>query len=309
MKLSLLSFSLFLATVPLAAQATIGGCQIFPRNNIWNTPVDKLPVDPSSDTYVATIGPTRSLHPDWSTTGSMPFNIVPQTQPNVPVILVSDESDPGPYPIPDAPVLEPPSDSHLLILQKGYCKLYEMYATTKLTGGGWYAELGAVFPLYTNTLRPVTWSSADAAGLPILPGLVRYDEVLAGEIRHAVRFTAPQTRRAYVWPARHYASTLTALNYPPMGQRFRLKASVDISRYSAQAQVILRALKRYGMMLSDNGGAWFITGAPDPRWSDVLINELKQIKGADFEAVNVSSLMMSANSGAVRSFQQNPVKP
>jgi hypothetical protein len=173
-----------------------------------------------------------------------------------------------------------------------------MYKAWPQPGGSWEADSGAIFDLNSHALRPASWTSADAAGLPILAGLVRYDEVASGEIRHAIRVTAPQTRRAYIWPARHYASSLTGSQYPPMGQRFRLKADFDLSGFSTEVQVILRALKKYGMMLADNGASWFISGHPDERWNnDVLVSQLHQVKGSDFEAVDVSSLMVNPNSG------------
>jgi hypothetical protein len=178
--------------------------------------------------------------------------------------------------------------------------LYELFYAFPQPNRSWHASSGAIFDLRSNDLRPVGWTSADAAGLPILPGLVRYDEVTKGEIRHALRFTIPQTRREYIWPARHFASNLTGQQYPPMGQRFRLKAGFDISGFSPEIQVILRALKRYGMFLADNGSAWFLSGTPDERWDNDILNELKQVRGSDFEAVDESSLMQNPDSGQVR---------
>jgi hypothetical protein len=287
----------------------LGGCNVFPADNIWNTPIDTLPLDANSEAYVSTIGANSQLHPDFGAFWEgapigIPFIIVPSNEPLMPITFVAygDQSDPGPYPIPQSAPIEGGSgsdgDRHVLAIRQGECKLYELYRAFPV-GGGWEADSGAVFDLTVNgPLRPDGWTSADAAGLPILPGLVRYDEVMVeGEIRHAVRFTALQTRRAYVWPARHYASSLTGLQYPPMGQRFRLKASFDISGYSPQIQVILRALKKYGMILADNGSAWYISGQHDPRWDDDLLGELKQLHGSDFEAVDVSSLMIDPNSG------------
>ncbi len=207
-----------------------------------------------------------------------------------------DESDPGPYPIPTNAPVEAGSDHHVLIVDSGSCRLYELYAAQRQPDGHWDAGSGAIFPLSSNALRPAGWTSADAAGLPILPGLVRYEEVAAGEIAHALRFTAPQTRRAYVWPARHYASALTDPRYPPMGQRFRLKAGTDISGFSADVQVILRALKKYGMILADNGSAWYLSGAPDSRWDDEDLHTLQQLQGSDFEAVDESGKMVDSDS-------------
>ena len=209
------------------------------------------------------------------------------------------ESDPGPYPIPENPNIEgnPNSgDRHILILDRDQCMLYELYDAS-WQSNGWHAGSGAIFDLNSNALRPSRWTSADAAGLPIMAGLVRYDEVLSGEISHALRFTVSQTREAYVWPARHFASTLTGVQYPPMGQRFRLKASYPIEDFSSETRVILGALKKYGMILADNGSDWYISGVPDPHWdNDTLVGELHQIPGSAFEAVDVSMLMIHPDS-------------
>jgi hypothetical protein len=214
------------------------------------------------------------------------------------------ESDPGPYPIPaNAPIEGGPDatgDRHVLVVDRDHCVLYELYHAFPQTGGAWQAGSGAIFNLGSNALRPAGWTSADAAGLPILPGLVRYDEVAAGEIRHALRFTAPDTRHAYVWPARHYASDLTGAQYPPMGQRFRLRAGFDLAPYPPAAQVILRALQTYGLILADNGSPWYISGVPDERWDNDLLHTLDAVIGLDFEAVDVSGLMLDPNSGQVR---------
>lgn len=287
-------------------------CSILPSNNIWNTPIDKLPVDKNSDIYIQTIGPTKNLHPDfgsglWNNAPiGIPYTIVDGNQKKVFVQFeYADESDKGPYPIPDNPLIEGGEDSngdrHILIVDKDNCILYELYSAYKNPDGSWRAGSGAIFDLNSNSLRPDSWTSADAAGLPILPGLVRYDEVAAGEINHMIRFTVPKTQRKYIWPARHYASSITDEKYPPMGQVFRLKNSVNISTFSKEAQVILTALQKYGMILADNGSAWFISGVPDERWNNDAINELKQIKGSDFEAVDISSLMVNANSGEAKS--------
>jgi len=287
----------------------LAGCAVFPADNIWNVRVDELPVAANSAVYVSTIGAATGLHPDFGTVwlgapNGIPWTDVPGTQAEVPMVFdYDDESDPGPYPIPpDAPIEGGPSgdgDRHVLVVERDGCLLYELFYAFPRDGGSWWtAGSGAVFDLRSHALRPDGWTSADAAGLPILPGLVRYEEVIAGEIRHALRFTAPQTRRAYVWPARHYASSLTGTQYPPMGQRFRLRADFDISDFSAPVQVILTALKRYGMMLADNGSAWYLSGAPNENWDDdMLVSELWQVKGSDFEAVDISSLMVDPDSG------------
>jgi len=292
----------------LCAQApTIGTCTVLPANNIWNTPVDTLPVSANSATYVSTIGASSPAHADFGPglwNGGpigIPFITVPGTQTKYPATFTyADESDPGPYAVPLTAPIEGGSsstgDRHAIAIDTDNCVLYELYAAYP-QAASWQAGSGAIYSLTSNALRPAGWTSADAAGLPIMPGLARYDEVAAGEIRHALRFTVPSTQRAYVWPARHYASSLTDPKYPPMGQRFRLKASFDISAFPADVQVILRALKKYGMILADNGSAWFISGAPDSRWNNDDLGTFRSITGSAFEAVDVSPLMMDPNSG------------
>jgi hypothetical protein len=290
-----------------AAPPTLGGCPVFPADHVWNVPIDTLPLDANSASYVATIGATHAAHADFGTVyngapNGIPFVVVPVGQPRVAVTFdYADESDPGPYPVPaNAPIEGGPQsggDRHVLVVDSGACRLYELYAAYPNPDGSWHAGSGAVFDLRGYALRPADWTSADAAGLPMLPGLVRYDEVASGEIAHALRFTVPQTRNAYIWPARHRASNLTGNNYPPMGQRFRLKASFDIASYGPNVQVILRALKKYGMFVADNGSSWFVSGAPDPRWDDNELHQLSQLHGSDFEAVDESSLRMNPDSG------------
>jgi len=286
------------------------GCQVLPADNIWNTPVESLPVEAQSNAYIQTIGASNHVHPDFGSGTwppengypiGIPYNVVASDQQGLEVeFLYEDESDPGLYPIPVNPLIEgnPNSgDRHILVLDKDDCILFELY-NARLANGAWLADSGAIFDLNSNLLRPQGWTSADAAGLPILPGLVRFAEVESGELQHALRFTAPQTQRKYNWPARHYASDLTGSQYPPMGQRFRLKASFDISSFSPQVQVILRALKKFGMILADNGSSWYISGVPDARWdNDMLVGELHQVPGSAFEAVDVSSLMIDEDSG------------
>lgn len=299
---------------PAQSPPEIAGCDVFPADNVWNTPVDALPLDPNSAAYVDAIGADAPLHPDfgsgdWPPGSGAPIGIpyvdVPGDQPPVPVtFLYDEESDPGPYPIPpDAPIeggADGDGDRHVLVLDGDRCLLYELFDAHPQDGGAWWeAGSGAIFDLSAHALRPDGWTSADAAGLPILPGLVRYDEVAGGAIDHALRFTAPQTRKDYVWPARHFASDLTGEHYPPMGQRFRLRADFDVTSYSPEVQVILRALKRYGMMLADNGSAWYLSGAPDERWDNGVLRELRNVRGSDFEAVDVSRLMLNAHSGQV----------
>lgn len=299
---------------------TIEGCDVFPADNIWNARVDSLPVDANSETYIDTIGPNAEVHADFGSgewppgSGSpigIPFITVSGDQPGVPVSFVwDDESDPGPYPIPtNAPIEGGPNsggDRHVIVLDTENCILFEVFNAFPQSDGSWRGHSGAVFDLGSNALRPDGWTSGDAAGLPILPGLIRYEEVVEGEIRHAIRFTVPQTRSSYVWPARHEASDLAGSQYPPMGQRFRLKSDFDISSYSPPIQVILLALKRYGMILADNGSPWYLSGAPDERWDNDMLHELDQVHGLDFEAVNVSSLQVDPDSGQIQRPSKSP---
>ncbi len=271
---------------------------MFPPDNPWNTDVSSYPVHPQSDGYVNSIGRADHLHPDFGTVWDgapigIPYVVVGAGQPKVPVTFdYADESDPGPYPVPaNAPIeggANSDGDRHVIVLDKDNCKLYEMfYAWPQNGGASWTAGSGAVFDLRTNALRPDYWTSADAAGLPIFAGLVRYDEVVErGAINHALRFTVSQTRRSFIHPATHYASSNTSPTLPPMGLRFRMKASYDCSWASAEVRVICAALKRYGMIVADNGSDWFISGAPDPRWNDEALGDLKAIAGGAFEAVN-----------------------
>ncbi|HXP87218.1 MAG TPA: Ig-like domain-containing protein [Bryobacteraceae bacterium] len=292
-----------------AAQApTVGGkCPVFPADNIWNARVDQLPVHPSSSTWVTTIGTSKPMHPDFGSglyqgePIGIPFITVPGTQTKYPVTFqYASESDPGPYAIPlDAPIEGGSSstgDRHTIAVDTDNCILYELYAAYPQTSS-WQAGSGVIFTLTSEALRTAGWTSADAAGLPIFPGLVRYDEIAAGAINHAIRFTVPQTQDTYVWPGRHEASSLTGSQYPPMGARFRLKSSFDISTFSPTNQIILKALQRYGMMLADNGSSWYISGAPDARWDNNDLHNLGTILGSNFEAVDVSPLMVDPNTG------------
>ena len=308
--------ALTLSAAPGGAQApvpaTIGGCRIFPADNVWNTRIDMLPLDSRSAAYVNSIGAGGGLKADFGSglweggPIGIPSTTAPAAQPPVPVSFeYHEDSDPGPYPIPpDAPIeggAQSSGDRHVLVVQRDVCRLYETWSSYPQPDGSWQAGSGAVFDLNANALRPETWTSSDAAGLPVLPGLVRYDEVAAGRITHALRFTAQRTRRAYVWPARHYASSITDPNVPPMGQRFRLKADFDISAFSPANQVILRALKEYGMFLADNGSNWFVSGAPDERWNNSDLALLRgRVRGADFEAVDQTSLIISPDSAQAR---------
>jgi hypothetical protein len=266
-------------------------CALFPASSPWNQRVDTLPVAADSATLVASIGLADHVHADFGSGTyegapiGIPYNVVSAKQAKSRVAFeYADESDEGPYPIPARPRIEGGSDHHVLIVDRDACRLYELGGARR-TAAGWQAWAGAIWSLKSNRLRPETWTSADAAGLPILPGLARYDEVARGAIRHALRFTVERTRRAYLWPARHYASSATDPSLPPMGLRVRLKASFDTSGFPRQARIVLEALKRYGMILADNGSDWFVSGAPDPRWSNDDLHTLHRVTGGDFEVV------------------------
>jgi hypothetical protein len=285
--------------LPTAAQAAphIGGCPVFPRSNPWNQRVDRLPVHPNSDAIVRSIGLGDTMHADFGSglweggPIGIPFVTVGKRQPRVPVSFdYADESDRGPYPVPrNVPIeggRQSDGDRHVIVVDRTRCRLYELYAAYAHAGGArWSAGSGAIWNLRSNHLRPRGWTSADAAGLPILPGLARYAEVRRGHIDHALRFTADRTRNAFVFPARHFASSLTDPNLPAMGQRLRLKRGFDISRFPRQARIVLRALKRYGMILADNGSSWYVSGAPDPRWSNDQLHTLGRVPGSAFEVV------------------------
>jgi hypothetical protein len=280
---------------PLAALA-IAGCPMFPADNHWNQRVDALPVHDRSDAIMRSIGLDETVHPDFGSgryEGSrigIPYTVVPRRQRRVRVRFeYADESDRGPYPIPRDPPIEGGSDRHVLLVQRGTCRLYELFAA-KRAGRTWTAGSGAIFDLRSNRLRPRGWTSADAAGLPILPGLARYQEVRRGAIRHALRFTVERTRRAFVYPARHFASSLTDPDLPAMGQRLRLSSGVDPARFPRQSRVIVRALKRYGMLLADNGSSIYVSGAPHPRWDNDDLRALKRLRGSDFEVVDTSGI-------------------
>ena len=289
----------------LGPGADMNGYRPLPDDNPWNTPIDTEPVDPNSANLINTIGPDRNLHPDFGADLNggpfgIPYMVVSGSQARVPMsFYYPDESDPGPYPFPpNAPIeggASSTGDRHVLIIDRDGLRLYETFDSSPRNGGkSWDCGAGAIFDMTSNALRPEGWTSADAAGLPIFPGLVRYDEVvLRGEIRHALRFTVSRTRRAYVYPARHFPSSSTDQNLPPMGMRVRLKPSYDISSYPLSAQVVLRALKKYGMIVADNGSDWFLSGAPDARWSDAELNTLKTVHGRDFEVVLMGQIRPS----------------
>jgi hypothetical protein len=276
-------------------------CPIFPAGNAWNERVDTLPVAANSAQMIATIGLDTGLHPDFGSglydgqPIGIPFDIVSKSTPRSHVTFdYSDESDHVAYPIPKTVHIEggraSTGDRHAILVDKSACRLYELFALYPTSSGGWKAGSGATWNLRSNHLRPAGWTSADAAGLPIFPGLARYDEVARGVIDHALRFTAARTRRAFIYPARHYASSSNDPSLPPMGLRVRLKASVDISGFPRQARIVLQALKTYGMILADNGSNWYISGAPDPHWSNDALHTIDRITGSDFEVVDTSSL-------------------
>jgi hypothetical protein len=271
-------------------------CPVFPQSNAWNRRVDKLPVAKDSAALIRSIGLGTGVHADFGSglwEGSpigIPFDVVTRKTPRSRVSFeYSDESDHVGYPIPRRVHIEGGSDHHALLLDRDACRLYELGGLER-SGAGWHAWAGATWSLRSNRLRPASWTSADAAGLPIFPGLARYDEVRRGVIDHALRFTAARTRRAYVWPARHYASSSTDPSLPPMGLRIRLKATFDVRAFPRQARIVLVALKRYGMLLADNGSNWYVSGAPSPGWSNDQVHTLGRVHGSDFEVVDASSL-------------------
>lgn len=299
---ALLAAALAWGSAAQAAPVPGTSCNVLPADNIWNTDISTLPVHPRSAAWLSSMSAsTKRLHPDFGAAPyGIPFVVVEGNAPKVTVDFeYADESDAGPYPFNAQTPIEGGGDRHALMIDRANCRLYELYAAD-WNGGDPVAGSGAIFGLNSHALRPAGWTSADAAGLPIFPGLVRYDEVLAGEIRHAIRFTAQRTDRSYLWPARHQAGSAANANLPPMGARFRLRADYDISGYSARAQVILVAMKRYGLIMSDNGSDWFFQGTTDSRWTDDIVNGLKSVPGSAFEAVDVSSLMIDANSGQAR---------
>jgi hypothetical protein len=295
------------ADVMASALPRLGGCQIFPANNIWNTRIDTLPVNSHSTAWINSIGRYTIFHMDFGSGTwdggpiGIPYNIAPSTLTGVFMsksqFTYGNESNLGYYPISATPKIEYGSDHHILMVKQGECKLYELYAARKVNGV-WHAGSGAIWNLAYNVLRPMGWTSADAAGLPILPGLVRYDEIAAGHIDHAIRFTISNSA-GYIWPARHQTDVANQ-NIPPMGARFRLKAAFNISSYSAKMQVLLRAMKQYGIIVADNGSDWYISGAPDYRWNNDDLHTLDNLKGNFFEAVDESGLMISSNSGQAK---------
>jgi hypothetical protein len=279
---------------------SVGGCRVFPADNAWNQDVSAMPIHADSAAIIARIqtsGGTR-LHPDFGSNPAygIPYVVVPPDQPVVQITYAAygDESDPGPFPVPpDAPVeggAAATGDRHVLVVRQATCELFELYRAFR-SGNGWVADSGARFDLGSNGLRPLGWTSADAAGLPILPGLVRYDEVAAGEIRHAIRVTFSRTRRGYILPATHFASSSTDPALPPMGLRLRLKQTFDTSTLTGQARVIAVAMQRYGLIVADNGSNWYFQGGADARWDDDDLGQLKSISGTWFEVVDTGPVL------------------
>jgi hypothetical protein len=295
--LLLLSLSAVVIAAPFAGVGPSEySCPLFPAGDSLNRDISHARVDPNSARYIASIGLSGHLHPDFGTEPSygIPYTVVGPHQPKVPIVFseFGEESDPGPYPIPaNAPVegAGEEGDRHVLVLQTGSCRLYELYEAQR-RGAGWEAGSGAVFNLRSNALRPEGWTSADAAGLPIFPLLVRYPEVHAGRIDHALRVTVARTQRGYIHPATHFASSSSDPGLPPMGLRLRLKASYSLASFHGESLIVLRALKRYGLIVADNGSSWYITGAPDPRWNDADLEQIKRVPGAAFEAVDTGPI-------------------
>jgi len=299
--------ALLIATPSLAAAHSRGhsraspppreaGCPVLPASNALNRDISRAPVDPRSASYIASIGATAHLHPDFGTNRSygIPYAIVAANQPKVPIAFTEygEESDRGPYPIPPWAPVEGSGvegDRHVLVLQRGSCRLYELYSASR-SGAGWAAGSGAVFNLRSNALRTEGWTSADAAGLPIFPLLARYPEVRAGRIDHALRVTVPRTQRGFIHPANHFASSSTDPGLPPMGLRLRLKRSYSLAGYHGQSLIILRALRRYGLIVADNGSPWYITGAPDAGWHDEDLDQIKRVPGSAFEVVRSGAI-------------------
>jgi hypothetical protein len=278
------------------------GCPVFPQTNVWNKRIGRLPIATNSRTIVRSIGANGSLHPDFGSGRwdggpiGIPITVVGSSTPKVRVRFgYAGESDKGPYPIPRDVRIEggrrSDGDRHAIIVDRSACKLYELFALYPRSGTTrWRAGSGAIWNLHSNRLRPAGWTSADAAGLPILPGLVRWSEVKRGEINHALRFTVERTRRAYVYPARHFASDLTSRALPPMGLRLRLRANYPVRGFPRQARIVLAALKRYGMIVADNGSSWFVQGEPSARWNNDALHTLHRVQGSDFRVVDTSRL-------------------
>jgi hypothetical protein len=291
---------LTLALIGCAAQAgtNIQGCPIYPADNVWNQDISTAPIDSNSDNYITYInaGGKTFIHPDFGSVFGIPFTVVGAAQAPVPITFgTPDESDPGPYPIPPNAPIEGGSDAHVLVLDKDNALLYEMFAS-KFTNPGWSCSSGAVFDLKSNALRPDGFTSADAAGLPILAGLARYDEAAAGAITHALRFTVRATAPGYIHPATHRASTTSDPNAPPMGLRLRLKLTYSLAGMTGKALVVATALQHYGMYVADNGSDWFVSGEQNSNWSDTDLDQLKTIPGNMFEVVQAGTVLTASSS-------------
>ena len=309
-----------LGAFPIAGAGAVSppgasGCPVFPADNVWHSDISKLPVHQRSAAWMASMdSASTDLHPDFGSSGEpmpygIPYTVVGSAHADVPVdFTYADESDPGPYPFGTDTPIEGGSDRHAIMIDRDACTLYELFDAEYAPGGGstagsgasWTAGSGAIFDLASNAMRPAGWTSADAAGLPIFAGLVRLDEVKAGVVDHAIRMTAQQTDKSYVWPARHHAGAANNKNLPPMGARFRLKAGFSTSGFRSDTKTILAAMKKYGMILADNGSDWYFTGAASDDWSNDMLDELKSIPASAFEAVDASSLMISPNSGKAK---------
>jgi hypothetical protein len=307
-------------TAPAAGAPSLGssGCPLFPADNVWHADVSRLPVHPRSGAYLAAMGAGAGIHADFGSGTweggpiGIPYTVVGAGQPRVPVRFgYAGESDPGPYPIPpDAAIEGGPGaagDRHVLVVQAGSCRLYELFDAHR-EGGGWRAGSGAVWDLRSNRLRPAGWTSADAAGLPILAGLVRYEEVARGRVDHAIRVTVDRSQAGYLWPARHHAGAAGA-SLPPMGLRLRLRSGVDIAGFPYQARVILQAMRTHGLVVADNGSSGFIGGVPDERWDNDALHRLRRVTLADFEAVDTSGLRISPASAAARGSRRSGAAP
>lgn len=296
---------------PKPAAQNRGRCSIFPADNVWHADVSRLPKHSRSTAWVGSMGATRHAHPDFGSGNidgepfGIPITTVPANPPRTRVTFeYGEDSDPGPYPLPRNARIEggpnADGDRHVILYDPARCRVHELYDARPQSDGSWRAGSGAAFDLRSNKLRPAGYTSADAAGLSILAGLIRYEEVAAGRIDHAIRITAPRTRDQYIWPARHRAGASDDPALPPMGARFRLKASVNVSGFPKQARIVAEALKRYGAILADNGSPWFLSGTQDSRWNNDALGALKGLRGSDFEAVDAGGLMVNRDSGAVR---------
>ena len=316
--LSICLFAAALSAVPAAGLHAIpppgaSACPVFPADNVWHSDISKLPVHSRSAAWMASMDSSSTdLHPDFGSSGEptpygIPYIVVGSSHPDVSVdFTYADESDAGPYPFGEDTPIESGSDRHAIMIDRDSCTLYELFDAEYASGGNSTAGSGAIWSLKSNALRPAGWTSADAAGLPIFAGLVRIDEVKAGKVDHAIRMTAQQTDRSYVWPARHQAGAANNKNLPPMGARFRLKASFSTIGFRSDTKVILTAMKKYGTILADNGSDWYFTGAASDDWSNDMLDELKSIPASAFEAVDASSLMISPNSGKAKQASSAP---